>query len=97
MVGAMAIALLVFMTGGAFADELGQTGAVTPDIMDKFTNLGLAMLVAHMWSKDADRKDLFIKALQAEHKEFVKNLQSEHKEAKDKLIDLIKDLRSRDD
>lgn len=83
MVGATAVVLMVFFSGGAFADELASNTAVTPDIMDKFTNLGLAMLVAHMWSKDADRKDVFIKSLQ-----------EEHKEEKSKLIDLIKDLKN---
>lgn len=82
MVGAMAIALMLFLTGGAFAEELTQT-AVTPDIMDKFTNLGLAMLVAHMWSKDAEQKN-----------NFIKNLFDEHKEEKAKLLDLLKDLKS---
>lgn len=78
----MALSLMVFLTGGAFADEIVNNTAVTPDIMDKFTNLGLAMLVAHMWSKDADRKDIFIKSLL-----------EEHKEEKGKLIDLVKDLK----
>ena len=81
MLGSMALVLMVFFSGGAFADELVNAAAVTPDIMDKFTNLGLAMLVAHMWSKDAENKNLFIK-----------NLFDEHKEEKAKLIDLIKDF-----
>lgn len=81
LIGAMAVVLMVFFSGGAFADELASNAAVTPDIMDKFTNLGLAMLVAHMWSKDSESKN-----------NFIKNLFEEQKEEKAKLLEFIKDL-----
>lgn len=83
LLGSMALLMMVFMTGGAFADELLNAPTVTPDIMDKFTNLGLAILIAHMWSKDAENKHRFIKTLF-----------DEHKEEKSKLLDMLKDWRT---
>lgn len=107
LIGSLAAALLLFMTGGAFADEVAQTGSVTPDVMDKFTNLGLAILVAHMWSKDAERKDAFIRTMEANHQEekdkfferkdiLIKTLLTEHQEEKNKLIELVKDFKPKD-
>lgn len=108
LVGAMAVVALLFLNGGAFADGIVQTGSVTPDVMDKFTNLGLAMLVAHMWSKDAERKDAFIKTMEENHQEekdkfferkdtLIKTLLSEHQEEKNKLIELVKDFKPNKD
>lgn len=94
LIGMMALSLLIFMTGGAFADELTQVSNVTPDIMDKFTNLGLAVLVAHMWSKDAQAKNAFINDLFQTKNAFINTLFEEHKEEKNKLLDTIRNLKS---